>query len=126
MNQGREEALVQQFCEAWVKDDPAFLASFFADDAVYHEVPSRRYAGLEEVRAHLDDVFEMAKVDIEVLEMASNGPVVFTERVDYITLKATGKRIDLAVAGVAVVIGGKLERWSDYYDLTPLTDPMSS
>jgi limonene-1,2-epoxide hydrolase len=116
-----EEQLVIDFCAAWSKEDAVLLASFFAETGVYHEVPTKRYEGLEAVRGHLEEVAAMASVEIEILGIASDGPLVFTERVDVITFKASGRRVDLPVAGVAVVRDGMLHRWTDYYDLQTAT-----
>jgi limonene-1,2-epoxide hydrolase len=118
-----EERLVIDFCTAWAADDPAALAGWFADDGVYDEVPSRCFEGIEEVRGHLVEVAAMARIQIDVLEIASRGPFVFTERIDHITFHGTDRRIELQVAGVAEVVDGKLRRWSDYFDLATVIEP---
>jgi Limonene-1,2-epoxide hydrolase catalytic domain len=49
-----------------------------------------------------------------VINIAANGPVVMTERVDVFTL--AGKTFDLRVMGAFEVNDGKINAWRDYFD----------
>ena len=51
----------------------------------------------------------------DVLAIASRGNVVFTERVDHLTV--AGKEVALPVAGVFEVRDGKIAAWRDYFDM---------
>jgi limonene-1,2-epoxide hydrolase len=55
-------------------------------------------------------------LEFKILHTASNGNVVFNERVD--TAETNGKRASLPVVGVfEVTAGGKISAWRDYFDL---------
>ena len=43
------ERIVREFIQAWSRLDPAELASYFADDGVYHNMPTGPVAGRENV-----------------------------------------------------------------------------
>src|SRR5262249_8466551 len=56
-------------------------------------------------------------LEAELVHVATLGEVVFTERVDRMTLG--GKRVVLPCAGVMEIRGGKIVAWGDYFDLAP-------
>ncbi len=58
----------------------------------------------------------------ELLNIASQGNVVFTERVD--RTKTTRGDVDLPCAGVFEMEDGKIKEWRDYFDLATFTGPM--
>ena len=63
----------------------------------------------------------MAKgLEFKVLNTAANGNVVFNERIDIFDL-GNGKKIELPVAGVFEVSGGKVAKWRDYFDMAMYT-----
>jgi limonene-1,2-epoxide hydrolase len=54
------------------------------------------------------------RIEFRVINIAANGPVVLTERVDVFTL--AGKTFDLQVMGAFEVNDGKIKAWRDYFD----------
>ena len=110
------EAVVEAFCAAWSKRDVDDIMSYFADDAVYHNIPIEPAVGRDAIRA----VIEMFVPPADAIEftthlMMSDGDMVFTERTDrFVT---GGKTVDLPVAGVFEIRDGKIVAWRDYFDL---------
>lgn len=115
----REQAndeIVRRFCEAWSRRDPAEIAGYFAEDAVYHNIPMKPAQGIEAIRSFLDRFLAGATfAAFDVSNIAAAGDVVLTERVDRFTVD--GKTVELPVAGVFELRDGKIAAWRDYFDL---------
>ena len=112
----QNETIVRNFCAAFARRDIQELLGFFADDAVYHNVPVEPVYGLDGIRS----TFEMfvgpaEKVEFEILNMASVDDVVMNERIDRFVI--AGREVSLPVAGVFVVRNGKIAAWRDYFDM---------
>ncbi len=106
---------VNDFCAAWQRGDIEELMSFFAEDAVYHNVPVPEVRGKAAIKeAFLAFAKLMDGIELIMLRTAENGPVVFNERVDRFTWK--GKKLDLPVAGVFEVHDGKITLHRDYFN----------
>jgi limonene-1,2-epoxide hydrolase len=109
------EKIVRDFCDAWSRKNIDELMSFFDADAVYHNIPVSAVRGAEAIRAaFLGFADLMDTINIEMLAIASNGNLVFTERVD--RFRWQGKALDLSVAGVFEVRDGKIIAHRDYFD----------
>jgi limonene-1,2-epoxide hydrolase len=54
-------------------------------------------------------------VEFELINLASDGAVVFTERVD--RMEFGGKTVELPVTGVFEMEGGRIRAWRDYFDM---------
>src|SRR6266478_1571232 len=109
------EKIVRDFCDAWSRKNIDELMSFFDADAVYHNIPVSAVRGAEAIRAaFLGFADLMDTINIEMLAIASNGNLVFTERVD--RFRWQGKALDLSVAGVFEVRDGKIVAHRDYFD----------
>ena len=118
------EKVVTEFCNAWPRKNIDELIGFFTDDAVYHNIPLEPAKGKEAIRGVINTFLPMAKsVQFKVLHSASNGNVVFNERVDVFDLD-NGKTISLPVAGVFEVTGSKISAWRDYFDPAMYTKQM--
>ena len=109
--------LVRRFCAAWSNNIAAAeLAAFFTDDAVYHNIPLAPVTGREAIANNIASFIRPGAPGIEsiqfrVINIAANGPVVMTERVDVFTLP--GKSFDLPVMGTFEVSDGKIAAWRD-------------
>jgi limonene-1,2-epoxide hydrolase len=109
------EEIVRKFCDAWHRKNIDELMSFFDADAVYHNIPVPAVKGTAAIRAaFLGFADLMDSIDLEVLAIARNGNLVFTERVD--RFRWQGKVLDLPVAGVFEVRDGKIVAHRDYFD----------
>lgn len=115
----RNEALVLAFLEAWSRLDVEELMSYFTETSVWHNMPdSDPLRGASAIRQLIEwlaeDWTRDAKVKFEVLNLASRGNLVFSERVDHV--ESLGRRVDLPVLGVFIIENGKVTEWRDYYD----------
>lgn len=109
------EQIVLDFCATWNEGNLEKLMSFFADDAVYHNVPVPEVHGKENIRAAFVQFAQhMEGIELIMLNSGANGDVVFNERIDRFTYK--GKKFDLPVAGVFKVRDGKIVLHRDYFD----------
>ena len=120
--------LVCRFCAAWSEDRPTDeLAAFFADDAVYHNIPLAPIAGREAIATTIDSFIRPGAPGIEgiefrVVNIAANGPTVMTERVD--VFRILDKSFELPVMGTFEVSEGKIRAWRDYFDMNQFTSRM--
>jgi limonene-1,2-epoxide hydrolase len=117
--------LVRKFCAAWSNDVAAAeLAAFFTDDAVYHNIPLAPVSGREAIAHNFASFVRPGAPGIEslhlrIINIAANGPIVMTERVD--VFKLPGKSFELQVMGTFVVRDDKISAWRDYFDLNQFT-----
>jgi limonene-1,2-epoxide hydrolase len=122
--------LVRSFCAAWSNNaGAAELAAFFTEDAVYHNIPLAPVTGRQDIADTIASVLRPGPPGIEgiefrVLNIAANGPVVMTERVDVFTLP--GRTFELPVMGTFEVSDGKISAWRDYFDMNQFTSRMGS
>lgn len=115
------DALVTEFCRKWSSPDATELASYFADDGIYHNVPMDPLTGPEAIKefiAGFTAAFE--GIDFQVHRQVSDGNVVMNERTDVMRRK-DGGGIALPVMGVFEIVDGKIARWSDYFDMEMVT-----
>src|SRR5437762_7696074 len=87
--------VVRRFCAAWSDDvGAAELAAFFTDHAVYHNIPLAPVTGREAIANNIASFIRPGAPGIEgiefrVINIAADGPVVMTERVDVLDRKST-------------------------------------
>ena len=120
--------LVSRFCAAWSENrDTGELAAFFTDDAVYHNIPLMPITG----RAAIADTIAsfirpgapgIESIEFRVINIAADGPIVMTERVDIFRLP--DKSFQLGVMGTFEVSDGKITAWRDYFDMNQFTTRM--
>ena len=115
------DTLVRQFCAAWANSDAAELSEYFADDAVYHNVPMDPCEGKAAIKEFLEGFFTGmgAQITFEIHHQVTAGGLVMNERTD--TIVMGGNTTALPVAGVFEVADGRIQRWSDYFDLGQFT-----
>ena len=118
------EALVNAFMAEFDAEHPDadHLASYFTDDAVYHNMPMAPAEGIEAVKAALAGVSQMTSRGWEVLHSASSGDVVLNERVDRFDMGGT--EVAVQVCGVFEIRDGKIARWRDYFDMASFQKQM--
>jgi len=120
--------VVRRFCAAWSDGAGARdLAAFFADNAVYHNIPLAPITGRDAIANTIATFIRpgppgIEAIDFRIINIAANGPVVMTERVDVFTLPE--KSFELQVMGTFEVIDGKINAWRDYFDLQQFTSRM--
>ena len=110
------EEIVRRFLAAWPGKDVDALMRFFAPDAVYHNVPVKPLRGTEAIRGAFQGFCDfMQSIELELVNVAAKGDVVFTERID--RFRWSGGTLDLPVCGVFEVRDGKIVSFRDYFDL---------
>jgi len=120
--------VVRRFCAAWSNNAAvAELAAFFTDHAVYHNIPMAPVTGREAIANNIAWFIRpgapgIEAIDFRVVNIAANGPVVMTERVD--VFKLPGKSFELPVMGTFEVSDGKINAWRDYFDMHQFTSRM--
>lgn len=113
--QGRAE-IVSRFVAAFNARDVAAIMAFFAEDAVYHNMPNQPIEGTAAIRRAIESFVNPAsKIDWEILRIAETGNAVLTERVDRFIIN--GKEVALPVMGTFELANGKITSWRDYFDL---------
>ena len=120
--------LVSRFCKAWSDNvATAELVAFFTEDAVYHNMPMAPISGREAIAKNIDSFIRPGAPGIEsivfrVVNIAANGPVVMTERVD--AFKMPNKSFEVPIMGIFEIRDGKINAWRDYFDMNAFTTQM--
>jgi limonene-1,2-epoxide hydrolase len=120
--------VVRKFCAAWSDNiGTVELAAFFTDGAVYHNIPQAPVTGREAIASTIDSFIRpgppgIESIEFRVINIAANGPVVMTERVDVFTLP--DKSFELQVMGTFEVTDGTINAWRDYFDTNQFTSRM--
>jgi limonene-1,2-epoxide hydrolase len=116
---------VRRFCAVWSNVDPEAIAEFFADDAVYHNIPMDPITGRDAIKSFIAGFAGGAEqIDFRVRNIVADGDVVLTERVD-VFLLPSGK-VELPVMGTFEVKDGKIAAWRDYFDMKQFMDQMTA
>ena len=108
--------VVNGFVEAWERNDPAEIITYFADDCVWYDgVPSEPHRGRDAIMAMLQRYSRhITDVRIEVVNQAVTGNVVFQERVD--SGLRDGKPFSVQAVCVFEVQDGKIVSNRDYWN----------
>ena len=112
--------VVREFCALMEQRNSEALRPLLADDAVYQNVGMPAFIGAEAIVDNMGAQFSMFPdaYAFEIVNIASDGPVVLTERLDYIQAP-DGTKPGVPVMGTFVVDDdGKIARWTDYFDLS--------
>lgn len=113
-------SLLRSLEAAWVARDVDRIMEHFSDEPTYHNVPLDPARGREDVRRHIEEMLAVVEdIDFEVVHEVVHGDVVLNERIDTIVIGGVARR--LPVAGVFELDGGRIRRWSDYFDLAVFT-----
>ncbi|MCP2280715.1 nuclear transport factor 2 family protein [Nocardia amikacinitolerans] len=113
------DELVRAMCQSWSDPDPDRIASYFAEDAVYHNIPMEPIVGRTAIRdfiAGFLTTFDAIAFDIH--HQVTSGNVVMNERTD--TLRGNGRDTPLPVMGVFEVHNGAITAWRDYFDMAAI------
>lgn len=118
--------LVDEFTAAWSTMDLDKILGFFADDAVYTNVPiDPPNEGVEAIRKTVESFIGMAqRVEFVVHHQTENDRgVVMNERTDRFLMG--DKWAEAPVMGVFEIEGGKIKAWRDYFDLAQFSGQMT-
>lgn len=115
--QDRNERLTRAFFKAWEQADEESIVDFFADDAIYHNMPYKPVEGIANIRKAVAGFLKTGEdMTFDLIKLVVAGDSVVTERVDGWTQK--GKRKSLPVLGMLEFNdAGKLTGWREYFDV---------
>jgi limonene-1,2-epoxide hydrolase len=117
--------LVVEFCKLWASPNPEELASYFTEDAVYHNIPMAAVQGREAIKEFIAGFLAAFDgIDFQIHRQVSDGTVVMNERTD-VMLRKGGDKVSLPVMGVFEVIDGQIAAWRDYFDMAAITSAFS-
>jgi limonene-1,2-epoxide hydrolase len=113
--------VVSAFLEALERLDIDEAATYLADDTVWHNVPFPPAVGKDKVVKQLKGMsrFDDAEFQVEIHNIAANGPVVLTERTDLLRAGPVGGAF--WVCGTFEVHDGLITLWRDRFDLVDIT-----
>jgi len=115
--------IVREFCAAWSDGDLDAIIAFFAEGAVYHNIPLAPVTGPDQIRTTIEGFSGgVDKIEFRVDAIAADGGTVLTERHDIFTFP--NGVIDLPVMGTFEVADGKITAWRDYFDLNQFMSQM--
>ena len=110
------EKVVNDFCKAFERKNLEEIMGYFSDDAVYHNMPMEPAKGKDAIRKTINSFLPGSdKISFKILHTASNGNIVFNERIDMFDIGE--KRVELPVAGLFEIKAGKISLWRDYFDM---------
>ena len=120
------EKVVSDLFAAWTRLDLDAIMSYFAEDAVWDNVPMAPAKGKAAIREMTHGFLkDSAKFEAKILKTVHVGNTVFDERVDTIVMKS-GKSASIPVAGMFEINdAGKIAVWRDYFDLGTFTKQIS-
>jgi limonene-1,2-epoxide hydrolase len=112
--------VVRRFCAAWSENrEVVELAEFFADDAVYHNIPLEPVTGKANIAENIASFVRpgppgIESIEFRVVNIAADGPIVMTERVD--VFRVSNRSFELPVMGTFEITDAKIKAWRDYFD----------
>ncbi len=111
--------VVRHFCALMEQRNAEALRPLLAEGAIYQNVGMPAFTGPDAIVENMAAQFAMFPdaYAFEIVNLASEGPVVLTERLDYIQTP-DGSKPAIPVMGTFVVDDdGRITRWTDYFDL---------
>lgn len=118
------EQVVRDFCSAWLRRDLDEILSYTTDDFEYHNIPVPVIEGRENVALIFKAFLEtMNHIDLEIINIMSQGDKVFTERVDHMG-NPEDRMVHLPVGGYFKVQDGKIAVMHEYFDLNTLEEAL--
>lgn len=119
------EQVVDAFLGAIQARDLDQAVALLDEEAVYENVPIGVVVGREAIRETLEPFLaEATALEWKVLRQAASDTVVMNERLD--RFEMGGRWVEIAVAGVWEVAGGRITLWRDYFDLAMFTRQMQA
>lgn len=107
--------VVKSFVAAWNRMDFEAIVDALDEHVHYHNVPLEPLDGREAVRAYLEKAWRFDEVDWQLTNIAADGDIVLTERVDNFVIN--GRPVSLPVMGTFEIRNGRIVAWRDYFDL---------
>ena len=117
--------LIVEFCKLWASPNPEELASYFTEDAVYHNIPMAAVQGRDAIKEFIAGFLAAFDgIDFQIHRQVSDDRVVMNERTDVMRRKGGGE-VPLPVMSVFEVVDGQIVAWRDYFDMAAITSAFS-
>ena len=95
------------------------IASYFSEDAVYHNIPMAPIVGRTEILNFLEGfISAFGGIEFTIHHQSANGATVLNERTDRFDLG--DKHVVLPVMGIFEIVDSKIVAWRDYFDFAPI------
>jgi limonene-1,2-epoxide hydrolase len=115
------EQLIDKLMSTWHRGDIDEMLDFFADDAVYHNMPMAPPEGKPAIRELLSQFLgAMEGLEVEVHRQVANGNIVMHERTDHFSLGQ--RQMSLPICGVFEVDNGRIKAWREYFDMAAFSE----
>lgn len=112
--------IIRAACAAWRTRDVEKILSFFAQEGVFHNMPSEPLRGRDAVRGMVQYVMDISNfVEFRVLTIAGDGNLVLVERLDVVDVVKDGtvRHVELPCMNASELDdNGLILSWRDYYD----------
>ncbi len=111
--------VVRRFCALMEQREAEALRPLLAEGAIYQNVGMPAFTGPDAIVENMAAQFAMFPdaYAFEIVNLASEGSVVLTERLDYIQAP-DGSKPAIPVMGTFVIDDEeRITRWTDYFDL---------
>jgi limonene-1,2-epoxide hydrolase len=113
-------AVVERFFEALAAQDLGAASLLLHEEVIYQNVPFPADRGKDTVVRRLKSFERLVdKFEVKMVNIAANGPIVLTERID--VLSGPWVYLDIWVCGTFEVRDGRIVLWRDYFDLAETT-----
>ncbi|MGY1944482.1 nuclear transport factor 2 family protein [Nocardia asiatica] len=113
------DELVRAMCRSWSDPDPDRISAYFAENAVYHNIPMEPIVGRTAIRDFIAGFLTtFDAIDFDIHHQIASGNVVMNERTD--TLHSAGRDTPLPVMGFFEVVDGAITIWRDYFDMAAI------
>lgn len=119
------EKIIREFVGAWSRLDADELVSYFAEDGVYHNIPSSVVKGRDDIQRFITGfIRSWESTDWEIVSLLADGDIVMVERLDKTVV--AGSPVNLPCFGYFELVDGKIKIWRDYFDLATYTTALTS
>ncbi len=114
------DEIVRLFCDAWSEGKLDKIMEFFAEDAIYHNIPMEPAAGKDDIRLVIEGFLSMtSSIEFKIIHQVASKEIVMNERID--TLAIGDNPVRLPVAGIFEIGNGLITKWRDYFDMAQFT-----
>ncbi|QIS14665.1 nuclear transport factor 2 family protein [Nocardia arthritidis] len=120
------DELVRAMCASWSDPDPDKISAYFAENAVYHNIPMEPITGRAAIREFIAGFLAtFDSIDFAIHHQLADGNLVMNERTDTLNGK-DGRATPLPVVGVFEIADGEITAWRDYFDMAAITRAFGS
>ncbi len=125
INVSENEKTIREFISEWSNLNAEKLASYFAEDGTYYNIPSSEITGRENIEQFIAGFIRpWGSTDWEIISLLTEGNIVMVERLDKTVV--AGKPVNLPCFGYFELENGKIKMWRDYFDLATYTDALTA